>query len=359
MDAIFRALLAVVDTVGLMAIASMVYGIGQANLAQKWLRRALLGAVFGLGALVSLFQPFAQIDGYQADARFVFVTLAGAFSGLLGGTIALIITCLARFWIGGAGVVIGLIGTLVVLVAGLLWAMVFPAQEGRRPLSAWIWLTIAASLAIVMAFGLGYTQLRDPVLTIGLALSNFICVFIFGRMLEVEQMRGRRERDLQLVASTDVLTGLANRRALMDLVAAGTVVQGPHALILIDIDRFKSVNDRFGHAAGDEVLRIVGATLAAAMHPQDFAARIGGEEFAVLLRVASRTQGVEATERLRASLRRRHRFAGGEVDITVSAGGIFCAAGVADYSTAFEAADKALYAAKQAGRDLTIFAPDT
>ena len=154
-------------------------------------------------------------------------------------------------------------------------------------------------------------------------------------------------------AFTDHLTGLANRRRferqLEREVARTRRFNRPFCLLMLDIDHFKRVNDTHGHEAGDDVLRRLANALQAGTRGIDMAARIGGEEFAVLLTETDFAQGMEVAERLRVAVRETEFPAVGCVTVSV---------GLAEYNAAtrdarelFSVADSALYEAKRAGRD--------
>jgi two-component system, cell cycle response regulator len=169
----------------------------------------------------------------------------------------------------------------------------------------------------------------------------------------------RRNAELEELARTDVLTGLANRRHADDVLRATIAGARRHgrdvSVILVDIDRFKSVNDRHGHAVGDAVLRAVAARLAAGLREEDTASRWGGEEFLLVLPDAP-DAGVIA-ERLRATLAADpvHTGDGHCVAVTASFGWAAWSAGeTAD--TLVARADTALYAAKDGGRDRVVSA---
>ncbi|NAZ76853.1 diguanylate cyclase, partial [Kineococcus sp. T13] len=175
-----------------------------------------------------------------------------------------------------------------------------------------------------------------------------------------------REREelieaLAAAAERDELTGVLNRRGLASRVPAG---EAPLSVLLVDVDRFKGYNDRRGHAAGDECLRRVVGALAAQLRPQDVLARVGGEEFAVLLEEAPALDGslpgaaaggaAAVAERLRAAvedLRVPHPARPGSPQdaevVTVSIG---VATGVG-FEAVLGAADAAMYAAKAGGRN--------
>ena len=131
------------------------------------------------------------------------------------------------------------------------------------------------------------------------------------------------------------------------------------SLVLIDIDHFKTVNDRHGHAAGDAVLRHFAMALQASLRSTDFAGRWGGEEFLVVTPQASAETAAALVERLREALAATSFDAlVPGLHITFSAGVAECAPGE-DLHLAIERADRALYQAKQTGRDRTVseFAP--
>jgi diguanylate cyclase (GGDEF)-like protein len=160
-------------------------------------------------------------------------------------------------------------------------------------------------------------------------------------------------------AFTDHLTGLANRRRferqLSREVARTRRYGRPFCLLLVDIDHFKLVNDTHGHDAGDEALRRLANTLQAGTRGIDTAARIGGEEFALILPETDRARGLEVAERLRQEVRETDIPLAGH--ITVSVGLAECADAFCDARTLYTAADAALYEAKRAGRDRVHCAP--
>ena len=125
----------------------------------------------------------------------------------------------------------------------------------------------------------------------------------------------------------------------------------PAALLLWDIDRFKAVNDNYGHRVGDAVLREVAACLAGRLRATDMVARFGGEEFVVLLFGASLTEAMEIAEEMRHTIASLgFHFKGTPVPVTASCGLTDLRDGDSA-STAFDRADRALYRAKDSGRD--------
>lgn len=177
---------------------------------------------------------------------------------------------------------------------------------------------------------------------------------------QVAQTHAARERDLERVAFTDDLTGLPNRKELtrsFGRFLEATVETSPSALLYLDIDRFKEINDTLGHQAGDALIRAVGARLLALRGPQDLVARISGDEFAILLADASNGRDVEAyCTRLLNDLRAPYMIAGNLLNLTVSVGATMIEAQTdSDAHELQRQADVALYRAKARGRNCVVF----
>jgi diguanylate cyclase (GGDEF)-like protein/PAS domain S-box-containing protein len=191
-------------------------------------------------------------------------------------------------------------------------------------------------------------------------------VAISRDMTEQKEM----EEKLATLAIEDSLTGLANRRRFDErlLLEWGRAYRerSSLALLMIDLDHFKAYNDKYGHLAGDECLRLVAKVLAAeALRATDLAARYGGEEFVMLLPNTDAAGCARIGERIRGAIRgaaipHRPNLPSGLV--TASIGGAICWPGIersAGHVALVEAADRALYAAKDAGRDKLVMAEET
>ena len=154
-------------------------------------------------------------------------------------------------------------------------------------------------------------------------------------------------------ANTDELTGLANRRSLSAAMSAGDPSRS--ALVMLDLDNFKKVNDTLGHPAGDKALKHLAKLLRTALRAGDVAARIGGEEFAVWLPGADLALGMEVAERLRALVAERpFRPEAEEVVITISCGVSACPVPIPHPDNLMATADAALYQAKRHGRNRVV-----
>ena len=164
---------------------------------------------------------------------------------------------------------------------------------------------------------------------------------------------------LRADADLDSLTGLANRRrfrvALAREVERWRRYRVPCALLMLDIDHLKAVNDKFGHPVGDSVIRQIAQTLKEVSRDNDTAARLGGEEFGLLLAGVELDRAVLAAERLRSVLSSKR--VDGVGNVTVSIGVAGCPENATSERALYSASDEALYVSKNSGRDRVSVAP--
>jgi len=163
--------------------------------------------------------------------------------------------------------------------------------------------------------------------------------------------------ELRRLSVTDPLTDCLNRRGLHDVVE--DIDDGaPTAVLVVDLDHFKAINDQWGHEIGDDALRHVADLLRAGVRPGDTIARVGGEEFVVLLQDCPLEEAVAAAERLRSSIEASPMTVeDAQVDFSISAGLVHSLAAPADVTAAMRQADELLYLAKDAGRNCVEIAP--
>ena len=171
--------------------------------------------------------------------------------------------------------------------------------------------------------------------------------------------RAYSHRAAEVHASVDALTGLPNRRYFDEfcgLLARRRRADDAVGVLMIDIDRFKDLNDRYGHAVGDQVLRAVGGAIVAAVRDDDVPARYGGEEFVVLLRNPSRDMAIDVGERVRGAVGALDLDEHGVPGVSVSVGVAVASVPDQPIEALVAEADRALYRAKRAGRDRVVAA---
>ena len=181
-----------------------------------------------------------------------------------------------------------------------------------------------------------------------------------GRELERALARLHAANEvIEKLARTDSLTLLANRRGLEEAIAherdRAERTGEPLSVVALDLDRFKRVNDGWGHAVGDRLLSAVGEALRAGVRPYDVAARMGGEEFLLVLPATRRERAAEVAERLRARV--AQLVVEGLPERVTSSAGVAEHARGETTEALLERADAALYEAKRLGRDRVVVAP--
>jgi diguanylate cyclase (GGDEF)-like protein len=197
------------------------------------------------------------------------------------------------------------------------------------------------------------SQTRTTQLVAIAGLAGLVTAFFLGYAL----LSHRRHRaELIRLAERDDLTGLLNRRAIVrkavEFLSRARESRGTLIIGLIDLDHFKSINDRFGHAVGDQLLQRFAAALRTSLHTREVFGRYGGEEFLVLFPDTTMDQARQSAERLRASLRdQRMTVDDQDVAVTLSLGLASYEAGDVLFDQVARRADIALYVAKTQGRD--------
>ncbi|WP_448631017.1 diguanylate cyclase domain-containing protein [Cellulomonas soli] len=245
----------------------------------------------------------------------------------------------------GVLVALGAAGAAIDHDAGL-WSGLIPLAFAYTGLFHTRW----ASLALLpLAWWAESSGFRDLSVTEGYRLAvHGVAWVVSGVALATLRAHERASRArLAELSCVDPLTGLGNRRGLewrLEHLEPGDCV------VICDFDRFKDLNDAFGHAAGDEMIALFGSTIRRVLLTDDYAARYGGEEFALVLAQTSQEEAVDAVDTLRMAWLAR------DPAVTFSAG-IAAHDGTAAGLATMAAADRALYVAKDAGRDQVRTAP--
>jgi len=235
--------------------------------------------------------------------------------------------------------------------------------DGQRCISAFhrvddLPYTIVVSSALSEDLGPWRSQLRyhaAGILSIILLLMG--TALLAGRLLKAKNMLEVQAIELEHQAKTDVLTGISNRRHFFEMAEREMMrarrSEKPMALLMIDIDHFKKINDKCGHSAGDEVLKCLSLTSQGTIRNIDVFGRIGGEEFAIVLPETNLKQATTVAERLRDKLSETNlKVTGSErVPFTVSIGVSVLNDEDADIDSLLKRADTAMYQAKRYGRN--------
>ncbi|MFL5897717.1 MAG: diguanylate cyclase [Solirubrobacterales bacterium] len=211
-------------------------------------------------------------------------------------------------------------------------------------------LATFAAAAVVPDPGAAWAQRQELIVVAALILST---VILSGALVESDRAHRRR-------STLDSLTGLFNRNSLelrlseLEGQPCNPADGLSHAFLLCDLDHFKRVNDRFGHAVGDAVLQDVAYTMRATLRAGDSIYRVGGEEILVILPGAGHEDAIEIAERLRVAVRDRRPVG---VQVSLSIGVAVAEEGAVDTEDLLARADASLYAAKAGGRD-RVFVDD-
>jgi len=247
--------------------------------------------------------------------------------------------------------------TIVLVIAATAVAWRRGSASARLYAYAWAPPVAAILWRVVPTFGIELSNAQAEMAIMGAAALQAVLlgIAITGRL-----SRLRRERDdaleqgrrMKLLAETDPLTGLLNRRGFVGRAEAVIATAPRSGLILLDIDHFKAINDRHGHDLGDAVLAEVGSILARTGHP---AGRLGGEEFGVVTAGVDEDELFALAEAIRAEVEALGPSDATDLPVTVSVG-LATARSTAGFNALYRCADEALYRAKRAGRNQTVLA---
>jgi diguanylate cyclase len=321
------------------------------------------GLLFGVAGILSMFNPASFASGIVIDGRNVLVGLAGPFGGWPAALVAALMVGTYGLSLGGAGAPSGVIGIAIAAAAGMAFTYWNPRPPERFRVFSLALLGAMTSLCVLGMLALP-AELRWTVFTDTagpLAAATTAGVVVLGTLLVRERRRVLAEAALREAAMVDPLTGLPNRRAFRDClvrtVAQARRSQTPLALLMLDVDGFKSLNDRHGHEVGDAVLIALSGALRDTGRDTDFPARLGGDEFSVVLPSTTAEVARHLAERMRSAVEAaRVPGLGGEASFSVSVG---AASFVPDMlpEQLLKAADEALYRSKRDGRNRVSLTP--
>ncbi|WP_425417430.1 GGDEF domain-containing protein [Oricola indica] len=312
---------------------------------------------FALGAAVSMTFPLHFTPGITFDLRHVFLVLAAPF----GGWPAVLATAgtagFLRFLQGGIGMEAGFAGIAISAMVSLVIAHFHAKRRGYSFVGLSV-IGLASSLSLISLFLLPMPLAIEVFQRVALPFIgvNFVGVLVSAESLNKIRLQLHREKALVRDTSIDPLTGLSNRRVFdargPELAESGIQDKGRYAIMIIDIDRFKSINDTFGHANGDKVLKDVSRIISDYAREDDLVVRYGGEEIALVLPGCDEQRTAVIADRIREGIESNTiEVSGINLKVTVSIGYVVVEETGKGFWAAFEEADTALYRAKNAGRN--------
>jgi diguanylate cyclase len=248
---------------------------------------------------------------------------------------------------------------MLAMVMGLIWRNYFWGTQ-RLSWKALPLLGLMISGHLVIGFFLPDSVRMQFITTISpiILVLNILGALMMGRLLQREDALLRETERMERAATTDPLTDVMNRRRLNEIVETLPLPRGlgaGRALMYFDIDKFKEINDTHGHAAGDTALFEICARIKKCLRPQDYIARIGGDEFVVVLPDVSRMDAKIIAERCREIVtKEKVTFGDSQFAVTISAGMKWMREPLS-FTAHLTHADRALYQAKELGRNCIVY----
>ncbi|WP_315724924.1 MULTISPECIES: GGDEF domain-containing protein [unclassified Bradyrhizobium] len=326
--------------VGTISAAAVVIGTVMAWVARDPGYAAITAALLVIGALrvIKLLMFAARFDQLDHDAIIYWERLYGLGAAAFGLAVGALSA--RAFQIGD--------GPGIWMCFGLSMAFCVGIVSRVSP-----WIVMSSSAVLLIPTVIACLMQPEPVYRMGAGMVVLFWITLRGtsyRLTAAFTERITAQQALRRQAHQDFLTGLPNRAAFIEALRQ---LDQPAAIIAVDLDGFKGVNDRFGHQAGDALLCQVGERLLDCLGESGLAARFGGDEFMLLLPVPAGSSGRNAalalTRAVVASLAHPFSLTGGVVQIGASAGIFLAEHRAAETEALLDRADRALYAAKRAG----------
>lgn len=265
-----------------------------------------------------------------------------------------------RFDGGTAPAMMALLSMMIAMFTGMMGYLLLRDWRTCSPLQKMIGLNDVAFCGVMVARAWvsaadPQSSLFNPGIVHGVAFVTGYGLMIvngFGFLLLCKQ---QDDLKMERLATVDSLTGLSNRRAFFDQTEAARALSArlhkPVSLMMLDIDHFKGLNDRFGHATGDDALCVFAQTVRAVLREHDILGRLGGEEFALAMPGTDLAGALQAAERLRVAVSEASVLTDGNMYVMTVSVGVVVIDPNEHINSALARADRALYAAKSAGRN--------
>ncbi len=347
------------DPVALALVLVYVYSFFGSARWKPHVVNLIMGGIFGLSAVYAMSNPIPIADGVIVDFRSLFIGIAAAFFGVIGGLVALVLGALTRIYVGGSGMIAGLTGIGLATAMGMAWALwVRPrlANDFKAFLVLGVMITAHLASLPLLPRELQWPFLIDmgPIFLI----ANVLGAILFGKLITRERTLMREREELRSAVTTDPLTQLLNRSAALhtyDGRRDRRIGSDGTAMLCIDVDHFKKINDTHGHLRGDKVLVEIAKRMSLCLRPDDIFARMSGDEFVIVLDNLTSDHAETVAQRCRKTVSATPIVAdGAEIFVSVSIG---CAwlSERPNFSDLRTAADQVLYRAKAEGRDRMAF----
>lgn len=360
METVFNIAASLIDPILLAVTVIYVYGFVARVSTDKSVRNLMMGVTFGFGAMFAMMAPIVFAEGIIIDMRNLLVGLSSAFFGLIGAAFTISIAVITRIMIGGGGAIAGVLGILIAGIAGLVWARYIRGHYSSiSKEGAFLGLMISAHLASIFLLPTELAwRLWVEIAPILIAF-NLIGAILIGGLLTREEKLMAENEALANAATTDPLTRLHNRRSAVKAYEALPDTNGDAhgtAMMCIDVDNFKSVNDTFGHIFGDAVLSEITVRIGRVLRPTDIFSRLGGDEFLIILPAVTLEETTAIAQRCRTAVAQDvivHEDQLAPVTISIGAEWL---PDQPDFVTFVARADEALYQAKRLGRNCVSLA---
>lgn len=315
--------------------------------------RVLLGVQTGIISLL-LVGNALPLEGILIDLRSVPIAIAVLFGGWVSGTVAGVLFLIGRFFLVTDGQYVGFYLAIMTMIALVLPISILRMKLDNTRRTLTIFMTIGL---IVFGSALYYALPFKLFLLVTLIylVMTYTGALASYRLLQELRRHFENVQHQQQLARTDALTGIANRRRLNEAMANLTVEAEEYALILVDIDHFKQVNDTHGHDVGDDILRELGMLLSSECEDRHLVGRFGGEEFLIIMPDATKEEVTRLAESIREKVSAfAFETSAGKLHITISLGA--CHSNDIEIDSVLKHADEALYHAKESGRNRFILA---
>lgn len=367
-------LLDIVHNIALLVALAALYQVVISRLLLRTLGgQIIFGLLFGTVAILGMMAPLTFAPGVIFDGRSVILAVAGLIGGPLVALVSVLVASAYRLWLGGGGAPVGI--SVIAVSAGIGVAFHYYRKHLDGHLSPLQLLgfglvvhIIMLALFLLLPEGIGMRVIDQMGLLI-LVIYPLATMLISMLFQDYEDQEATRTR-LHRMAYYDHLTGLPNRALLISrleqLLAAEHPEEGDGALMFFNLDRFKTLNDARGHATGDTLLRAIGSRLEPLLREGDTLARVGADEFALLLHrpgehaTTFRLNIAELATQLHHAIRQPLHIGSDEVSVSVSLGIALFAPGSGDSAgDIMRRADTALHQAKKRGGNQSVFFEQT